>query len=257
MRVRKRLTHAVLALVLILAGSSNAQQDSGRHSLFTRLLQRYVENGLVDYGGFAADSSFNDYLAMLATTPPESLKTRDERLALWLNAYNAYTIKLIIDKSPVESIKDIGLGLPVLFGPWSISFANVGGIEYSLNEIEHDIIREKFADPRIHFALVCASRSCPKLRWESYEGPQLDRQLEDDARRFVNDSSLNIFNLQEGTVSLSKIFDWYESDFEKEEGGFRNFVSKYVESPQARDLLRSPETAIEFLPYDWSLNGRK
>jgi len=226
------------------------------HVLFTRLLQEYSENGLLDYEGFAADPSFAEYLGMLASTSPESLATREERLALWVNAYNAYTIKLIIDKSPLESIRDIELGLPILFGPWSIAFANVGGNEYTLNAIEHDIIREEFKDARIHFALVCAARSFPRLRREDYEGAMLNRQLDDDARRFINDDSLNHFDARKRKISLSMIFDWYSADFEEDGGSLRLFLTKYLDSAEARELLWSDEVEIGHLPYDWSLNRK-
>ncbi|MCZ6777273.1 MAG: DUF547 domain-containing protein, partial [Ignavibacteria bacterium] len=123
-----------------------------RHSLFTRVLQSHVEDGLVDYDGFKSDTLFEQYLHVLAVTDPDTLRSREEQLAFWINAYNAYTIKLIIERMPLESIRDISLGLPFLFGPWSIDIADIGGILHTLNEIEHDIIRDQFADPRIHFA---------------------------------------------------------------------------------------------------------
>jgi hypothetical protein len=220
------------------------------------MLQKYTESGLVDYGGLASDPGFSRYLELLAATSPESLATREERLALWINAYNAYTIKLIIDKSPLTSIRDIGLGLPVLFGPWSIAFANVGGTDYTLNAIEHDIIREEFKDARIHFALVCAAKSCPRLRREAYEGHSLNRQLDDDARRFINDRSVNYFDTTKRRVSLSMIFDWYSSDFEEDGGSLRLFLTKYLDSTEFRELLWSEDVEIEFLPYDWSLNAQ-
>jgi len=183
------------------------------------------------------------------------LKSRDEQLALWINAYNAYTIKLIIDRMPLTSIRDIGLGLPVISGPWSIEMANVGGTTYTLNEIEHDIIRENFQDPRIHFALVCASKSCPKLRSEAYEGSRLNSQLETDTRRFINDPVRNTFDVSARTVYFSKIFDWYESDFEKSSGSVLAFVATYLPG-ETRKLVEDPDCKIEYLPYDWMLNGK-
>ncbi len=254
--MNRRWKWAGYALIFTATMSVAGEPNAERHGLFTQLLQKYVAHGLVDYNGFATDPLFPEYLLMLSSTSPESLGTREERLALWLNAYNAYTIKLIIDKSPLKSIRDIGLGLPVLSGPWSIAFANVGGTDYTLNEIEHDIIRGEFKDARIHFALVCASRSCPQLREEAYEGRTLDHQLEEDARRFINDESLNSFNKGERTVSLSKIFDWYSGDFEESAGSLRLFLSKYLDSGEARELLWSDDAEIRYLPYDWSLNSQ-
>jgi hypothetical protein len=226
-----------------------------RHSIFTKVLKSQVENGLVDYEAIKGDTLFGQYLRVLASTDPATLDTKEEQLAFWINAYNAYTIKLIIDRMPLESIRDISLGLPILFGPWSIDMADIGGTSYTLNEIEHDIIRDQFGDPRIHFALVCAALSCPKLREEAYEGPTLNSQLDEDAGRFLNDTSRNEFDLEGRTMYLSKIFDWYESDFEESAGSVRAFIARYV-SRNVRSLTESDDTDIEYLPYEWALNTR-
>jgi hypothetical protein len=252
--------HRIVTLALnlcittaVAVGGNSLAAD--RHTLFSEVLGKYVNDGVVDYSGFRKDSVFQQYLDLLSSQNPDSLKSRDEQLSLWINAYNAYTIKLIIDRMPLTSIRDIGLGLPVLSGPWSIEMANVGGTTYTLNEIEHDIIREKFQDPRIHFALVCASKSCPKLRSEAYEGSRLNSQLEADARRFINDPRRNTFDVSARTVYFSKIFDWYESDFEKSSGSVLAFVAPYL-SGETRKLVEDPDCRVEYLPYDWMLNGK-
>jgi len=245
----------LLPALFITIADSEGQQSHDRHALFSLLLSRYVEDGSVDYVGFSGDSLFQQYLDHLASTNPDSLHSRDDRLSLWINAYNAYTIKLIIDRMPLKSIRDISMGLPFLFGPWSIPLANVGGAFYTLNEIEHDIIREEFQDPRTHFALVCASKSCPKLREEAYEGLRLQTQLEEDTQKFINDPDRNRFDLHGGVIFLSKIFDWYESDLEREGGSVRDFLVRYS-NDEARQFLNNPNIEIEYLPYDWSLNGK-
>ena len=247
---------ATLLIIICLLSLRGYAEERYRHELFSKLLAKYVDGGLVDYEGFERDSLFSRYLNLLRSTNPDSLESRKEQLAFWINAYNAYTIKLIVDRMPLNSIRDIGLGLPVLFGPWSIEMANVGGRVYTLNEIEHDIIRDRFSDPRIHFALVCASRSCPELRKEAYEGPVLEAQLEEDSRRFVNDITRNSFEPSTRTAFLSRIFDWYASDFEKKAGDVRKFVAAYVTGEEARRLLQDPESDIDYLTYDWSLNGK-
>lgn len=246
----------VFVLTVLLTIPLNAEEGASRHSLFTRVLQRHVQDGLVDYAGIAADSNFSAYLGQLSGTDPDTMADSMDHLALWINAYNAYTIKLIIDEKPATSIRDISLGLPILFGPWSISFANVGGTEYTLNAIEHDIIRDRFKDARIHCALVCASRSCPKLRAEAYEGSVLDRQLDEEAERFVNDPSLNRIDVGDRRGMISKIFDWYESDFVEYSGSVRMFLARYLSSAGGRDLLREEDVEFDFLPYDWSLNAQ-
>jgi hypothetical protein len=131
----------------------------------------------------------------------------------------------------------------------------VGGETYTLNAIEHDIIRERFAEPRIHFALVCAAISCPALRAEAYEGPRLDEQLEDETRKFIVDPAKNSFDVEARHVRLSPIFKWYEADFEKGGGNVAGFVTGYVGSDIAA-MLRNGEYDLEYLPYDWSLNSR-
>jgi hypothetical protein len=253
--MRSDLLECGRGLILLFLFSASVLVGGEKHEAFSGLLQKYVHNGLVDYDGFSKDPAFESYLSILASTDPTTLG-KDAQLALWINAYNAYTIKLIADRMPISSIRDIGLGLPVISGPWSISFANVGGKEYSLNEIEHDIIREQFGDPRIHFALVCASRSCPRLRAEAYEAHLLDGQLEEDARRFINDPGLNQFDSASRVIRLSKIFDWYQSDFEEKAGSVRLFIRPYIDSDQARELLWKENVSVMFLEYDWSLNSR-
>jgi hypothetical protein len=233
----------------------NSPGQQSLHENWTIVLQRHVDDGRVDYEMIANDSLFFQYLDLLSSTNPDSLPLREDVLALWLNAYNAYTIKLIVDRMPLESIRDISLGLPILFGPWSIDVANVGGRVYTLNEIEHDIIRARYRDPRVHFALVCASLGCPKLRKEAYEGGRVNEQLDDDARRFIGDPSRNRFDPAENTIYISKIFDWYESDFEESAGSVKKFIARYV-PPQDLSLIALPECDVEFLDYDWSLNKK-
>lgn len=250
-----KLRSVVLSTMLPWMLLAQTDYSMSRHSLFTKVLQSHVENGLVDYSGVKADTLFEQYLHVLAVTDPATLDSRDDQLAFWINAYNAYTIKLIVERMPLESIRDISLGLPILFGPWAIDIAEIGGLLYTLNEIEHDIIRDQFADPRIHFALVCAALSCPKLREEAYEGSTLNAQLDEDAMRFLNDPERNQFDLEARTVYLSKIFDWYDSDFEESAGSAEAFIARYV-ADEERLLIESEDVDIEYLPYDWALNAR-
>ncbi|MGB2959276.1 MAG: DUF547 domain-containing protein [Bacteroidota bacterium] len=254
-----RLFRSMIASGLLLIPALTAYSAGGDgeefHHLFSSVLKTYVHEGLVDYAGIEGDARFEEYLTLLAETDPDTLGSPVEQLAFWINAYNAYTIKLIIDRMPVESIRDISLGLPFLFGPWSMDVARVGGEVYTLNALEHDIIREQFSEPRIHFALVCAAIGCPALRAEAYEGPRLYEQLDEDTRRFVTDPAKNRFDVTLRRVHLSEIFNWYESDFEGEGGGVAEFVARYVTSDVAA-MLKSGEFDLDYLPYDWSLNSR-
>jgi len=231
------------------------ERHEGRHDLFSAVLKSHVRDGRIDYAGIDADTRFEQYLSSLATTNPDTLSASGEQIAFWINAYNAYTIKLIIDRMPLESIRDISLGLPILFGPWSIDVALVGGEVFTLNHIEHDVLREKFRDPRIHFVLVCASIGCPDIRPEAYEGPLLEVQLEEETRRFITDPAKNRFDRINRRVYLSRIFEWYESDFDEYGGGVWFFLTQYV-APDIAELLRSGDYDLEYLPYDWGLNSR-
>ena len=140
------------------------------HTIWDELLQKHVDSGKVDYKGFIRDSSkFDKYLRLLKENHPNRKNwTEEERLAYWINAYNAFTLKLIIDNYPVESIKDIKKGIPFVNSVWDIKFIKIEAATYDLNNIEHGIIRAKFSEQRIHFAVNCASVSCPDLADSSY-----------------------------------------------------------------------------------------
>lgn len=219
------------------------------HSAFGSLLKAHVKNGLVDYQGFKADEAALDvYLAYLANISPIDLD-RSEQMAFYINAYNAWTIKLILMHYPgVESIKDLG----TLFkSPWKKKFVRLDGELVTLDHIEHDILRPKFHDPRIHFAINCASKSCPPLLSEPFTGSRLDGQLDGAARRFINDPHSNY---QKGdTLYVSRIFKWFAEDFDHDILGF--FRSYAVGKLAAQIADAGNPIKIKYLDYDWSLNG--
>lgn len=220
------------------------------HQAWTRLLQKHVnEEGMVDYKGFRADSSqLNNYLRTLESNPPNPEEwTEAEQLAYWINAYNAYTIDLVLEYYPVESIKDIGSAIQVPFinSPWDIKFINLKGKKFDLNNLEHNIIRQEFEEPRIHFALVCAAKSCPKLRREAYTAEKLDAQLSDQTRTFLADPAKN--KLEKDKVQISQLFDWYQGDFTTD-SSLIAFLNTYA------PVRISPDADIEHIDYDWSLN---
>jgi len=211
----------IIFLSALLFLSSNfiiAQIADDQHSLFTQILQDYVSNGLVKYKELKDDRRLDKYLKQLENTDPNKIMNEKNRLAFWINAYNAYTLMFIIEEYPVESINDLhwgGLYLGSLLGTtiWDDEKIVINGSELSLNNIELDIIRKKFNEERIHFALVCASISCPPLLSEAYEGYKLDKQLGEQAELFFNDVTKNKFDKNKRTASLSKILSWYEDDF--------------------------------------------
>ncbi len=213
------------------------------------------ERGFVHYAALAADSNaLGAYLARLAATDPSNLGD-DDRLAFWLNVYNAYTLKLIADNYPVGSIRDVvrGAFIPLVNTPFKTPFVVVGGETLSLDEVEHGIIRERFDEPRVHFALVCAARSCPPLRAEAYTGDRLGAQLDDQARRFLHDSAKNRVPASEETIRLSKIFDWFGGDFGDGDAALQAFLAPYFEGT-VRETLEAGGYEVDFLKYDWSLN---
>ncbi|MCP9747876.1 DUF547 domain-containing protein, partial [Lacihabitans sp. CS3-21] len=173
----------------------------------------------------------------------------DCKLAYWINAYNAFTIQLILDNSEndLKSIKDIGdkIKIPFVNTPWDVKFINIGGKKMDLNNIEHGIIRKQFKEPRIHFALVCAAKSCPPLRNEAFTAERLNEQLNNQAEKFINDTSKN--KISKSSASISKIFDWYGMDFKPT--SIIDILNKY-----SKTKLDS-KAKISYATYDWSLNG--
>jgi len=220
------------------------------HALYAELLEKYVHNGVVDYQGLKKEEAKLDrYLKILEETDTKAL-TRNERFAFYINAYNAWTIKLILGAYPdITSIKDLG---SLFKSPWEKKIARIDGEVITLDNLEHDILRPRFKDPRIHFAVNCASRSCPPLRSEPYRGDVLDRQLTETTETFVNDSARN--RLEGDTLYVSSIFKWYAEDFNEDVVGF---FTKYV-GGEIRKVLKehAEEIEVEYLDYDWSLNGK-
>ena len=176
------------------------------HDLWDALLKEYVKDGRVNYQLLYENREQLDiYLARLQSHPPSADWSREEQLAYWINAYNAFTIKIILIHYPVKSIKDIGskLQIPLVNSTWDIHFIEIGDKELSLNDIEHRILRKEFNEPTIHFAIVCASMSCPPLRNEAYFASNIDKQLNEQALAFINDENKN--HLTADHIEISKI----------------------------------------------------
>lgn len=230
------------------------------HKLYTAILSDHVHEGRVDYETLKSDARLAKYLGQLAKTDPAQLADESARLAFWLNAYNAYTLQLVLNHQPEKSITQIGKGGLILGSifkttAWDIRFAEIGGKKYTLNEIEHEIIRQKFQDSRAHFALNCASGSCPVLRPEAYTADDLDAQLEDQARDFLADSSRNRFDLKTRTAWLSAIFSWYQKDFGKDKYGALLAAAAYAPDDVRESIEADPKSwKVKYLSYDWSLN---
>ncbi len=240
----------LLMVTLLTSLISVRGQHKISHQTFDSLLKKYVSaSGEVNYEAFKKDSiNLNGYLNLLSNNPPDKTWTREQKIAYWINAYNAYTIKLIIKYYPIKSIKDIGssIQLPFVNTPWDIKFIRIGKEIMDLNHIEHGILRKEFYEPRIHMALVCASKSCPTLLNEAYVPEKLEQQLIRQTKIFLSDSFRNKISPEK--PQLSMIFNWYGADFSKNGGSVRSFVNTY--SP----VKINPNAKISYLEYDWSLN---
>jgi hypothetical protein len=241
-----------------LYAGNDDRKDS--HGLFTELLAQYVHDGKVNYNELRKDDRLEKYLSQLSQTNPETIENDKDRLAFWINAYNAFTLKTICENYPVESIKDLSFGGSVLgkvlnTTAWDKKFIEINGMEMSLNHIEHEIIRKKFKDPRIHFALVCAAVSCPPLRSEAYEGYKLDEQLNEQGKIFFGDKSKNYFEVDKQVAHLSKILDWYGSDFGANGAELLRAIAPFLPAQIASAVEKNPDAwKIEYNDYDWSLN---
>jgi hypothetical protein len=219
------------------------------HSDLDRLLKAHVRDGRVDYDAFARAPAFPRYLASLSAARPDTLPPQ-EQMAFWINAYNAYTIELLNSHGERQSILNVSKVLGVR--PWSHDIVKAGGRTVSLDFVEHEILRKRFQEPRIHFALVCAARSCPPLRSEAYTGATLEAQLEDQARTFIaRTPSANRVDVPARTVYLSPIFGWYKADFPD----LGPFLARYFPAGPERALLESGQFKTIETEYDWSLNG--
>lgn len=209
------------------------------HSIFNELLKKHVSKaGNVNYKGFKSDSkTLQNYIELLKTQQPTDSWTQNDKLAYWINAYNALTINLILRNYPTKSIKDIK-------HPWDQRLWKLGDKWQNLNDIEHEILR-KMNEPRIHFAIVCASVSCPKLQNEAFTAANLDEQLTNATKEFLADTSKN--ELSKDNIKISKIFKWFKKDFEKN-GNLIDFLNQYA------NIEISEKAKKSYTDYNWNLN---
>ncbi|MBL4710741.1 MAG: DUF547 domain-containing protein [Flavobacteriales bacterium] len=239
----KKITTVFILLTLsfsIFAGVGDSNFD---HSSWDKLLQKHVSvKGNVNYDGFKADKQVLDaYLTSLSKNSPASNWSKNDVMAYWINAYNAFTVKLILNNYPVKSIMDINGGKA-----WDLKFIKLGGKEYSLNNIEHGILRKRYKDARIHFAVNCASVSCPKLANSAFTAADLEKQLEKMSKEFIDNSSKN--TVQTNELKISSLFDWYKDDFITSGGSVISFINRYS------NIKASQGSNVSFKEYNWNLN---
>ena len=251
-----RIFYVLFGILFITSCHSTATTPIGKkgtppltHEAWDTLLKKHVdENGWVDYEGFIKNQEeLEAYLETLSSSPPATDWPEEAKLAYWINAYNAFTVKLIVDNYPLKSIRELHT-LPFVATIWHEDFFQIGGQPASLDQIEHSILRKEFYEPRIHFAINCASVSCPVLRNEAYEADKLERQLTDQAKRFLASPIRN--NITVDKVELSRIFQWFKGDFTKE-GSLIEFLNQYA------PVKIHSDAEVSYLDYDWGLNVEK
>ena len=236
----------------MIASQATAAEFDQTHALFTGVLTNFVKDALVNYTALKAHpQDLNRYLDQIDAVSKTEFKkwSEPQQIAFLSNAYNAYTLRLIIDHYPLKSIKDIG---SIFSGPWDQPVVKLFGETIDLKTVEHKILRKEYAEPRVHFVLVCAARGCPPLRREAYVGARLEEQLVDQAKQFLATREKNRVEASERTVYLSPIFKWYGSDFEKKSGSVLGALKPYWPSKSGAAVYE--DFKIRYTDYDWSLN---
>lgn len=258
----KRLWFLIAGLALPL----QAQAYDHNHQDLTELLGKVVvykgignAESQVDYKKLQKEPKLlNKYLKEMGKVPKKTFEswTKDQQKAFLINAYNAFTLKLVVDHYPVNSIKKIG-GL--FSTPWKMKFIRIlGRADVTLDQIEHKMLRKNYNEPRVHFAVNCASIGCPRLRNEAFTAEKLEAQLEEQTKLFMLDTTRNELDASNKVLRLSKIFDWFEEDFTKDGNTVSKFASKYMtEDPAIKAALVAGEYKVKHLSYDWDLNDLK
>jgi hypothetical protein len=225
------------------------------HSKFDQVLKIYVdEKGLVDYNGIGKNQKFSLYLQSLQDAKVEEL-SRNGQLAFWINAYNAVSIDKVIQKKPKKSVRETGFP-----GLWTSTkfFTSpehiVANRQLSPDDIEHEILRKKFKDPRIHFAIICASRGCPPLPRVAYTEANVQTRLEEETKSYLNSNRGTRIDRSKNTLYVSKLFDWFSEDFIQTSGSTVAFMRPYLDEEVRHFLDGKPK--ISYLKYDWALNAQ-
>ena len=253
------MTRTLSTLVLLLSISlwfiPGVSAGTFDHSKFDQALKKYVDDkGLVDYNSIAKDSGFSEYVQSLQTARVEEL-SRDGQLAFWINGYNAVTIDKVIKKKPKKSVRETFIP-----GVWTATkfFTSrehiVAGKRLSQDDIEHEILRKQFKDPRIHFAIICASMGCPPLPRIAYTEENVQTRLEEETQKYLNSQRGTRIDRAENTLHMSKLFDWFATDFIQKSGSTLAFMQPYLHEEVRIFLERDP--MISYLEYNWALNAQ-
>jgi len=231
-------------LILLIVTTLTFTHLNAQTALFNDLLQAHVtKDGIVDYASFNS-AKLDAYLSYLKKTSPKVTWSENKQKAFWINAYNAYTIKKILENYPLKSIVNIKENGKTA---WKIPFANVGGKTYTLDYIEHKILRKKLFDPRIHVGVNCAANSCPKLENIAFTEENIEATLDKLVKVFINDTARNA--ITKDKVQISSIFKWFQKDFTRK-NTLISYINKYSETKI------NSNSKIYYLKYDWGLNGK-
>ena len=276
--MKKLFTLLALALTLAPVSSALAQFDH-THKAWDALLKKnivVIQGGKTSharYAGFKQDeAALKSYTESLSTVSDAQFKgfSKTQQMAFLINAYNAYTVQLILTKYPdLKSIKDLG---GAFSSPWKQKFFKLLGNDSFLDQVEHEILRKKgvYDEPRVHYAVNCASIGCPALREEAFTADKLDAQLEEQATRFLSDRSRNRYSAQRESIEVSKIFDWFKEDWQSgykgigkaaainsREDYFARYAALLSDKPEEQKLIAEGRVSIRFLDYDWNLNDAR
>ncbi len=248
---------AVIFTATSLFSSGPCQAAKTDHGIFDRLLAKYVSDGMVDYISWKADDleAFREYVDSLEDININGWMD-DEKKAFWINAYNAITIYAVLERIPKNRILSKAFSVMMIPGFFNGIKYKVAGEDLTLNEIENDKLLAGFGDPRIHFVIVCASRSCPGIQERAFIPEGLDDTLDEATRGFLSDNTKNRLDKERGVLYLSNIFKWYKNDFVEDFGSLEDYVKRYID-PKDTEYIEENRPGIKFLYYDWFVNIKR
>lgn len=249
----KLMRRLIISLLICLGAVSAVQAFDHSHAVLDGVLSLAVNASGVNYAKLKNDCApLNSYLDSLAAVSEVEFKgfTKDQQMALLINLYNAATLKLVVVHYPVKSIKEISAASG---GPWKQPVIKWLGKSITLDALENEILRPTFQDPRVHFAINCASIGCPALRNQAFQADQLQAQLDEQTREFLKDRSKNRLDAKTKTLYLSSIFDWFKADFVGKSGSVEKFISPFVDAND-RAVIEKGGLTLKSTDYSWSLN---
>ena len=253
--MKKNAIILAISLVFLMGMNGYGSAADFDHSIFDQVLKAYVnDQGRVDYNGIAKYQPFKTYMESLKSAQPDSM-SHDEQLAFWINAYNAVTIDKVIKWKPEKSVRETfvpGVWTGTKF--FTSREHTVAGRRLSQDDIEHEILRKQLKEPRIHFAIICASLGCPPLPQFAYTGKNVQTRLEEETREYINSERGTRIDTANNQLYLSKLFDWFAGDFEYASGSVLEFIKKYIDRSALAFLEQKPK--IKWIEYNWALNAQ-